>query len=406
MKRTTVALFAALEALVTAAIGIGISLVPLTVLWAVKYNLQVSWLVFWRASVDTWLLGHGVNLTISLPAATATGLGLPGAAAPFQLTIAALGFALLTVTLGVRAGLRTALTPYRQTGVVFAILSFGVIATAVTLSAESALVRPSLWQGILLPMFVFGIGIVIGVLVGSARLGDESASEASRAVRERFTQVSPAVRQWMALSLRGGTIGAALVIAASAVLLAGLIATHFGDMVGLYERLQSGSVGGAALTIGQLAFLPNLVIWTASWLIGPGFAIGAGSSVSPLGTQVGLLPTVPVFGALPQGQLTFGFVGLVVPVLAGFVAALLVAYRRRNQGEAPLSVGSSFLVALGIGSVAGIQLGLLAWWSSGAVGPGRLHTAGPDPWMTGLIAAAEVAVAAILGMITGGRARQ
>ncbi|MDQ1579348.1 MAG: hypothetical protein QOD05_123, partial [Microbacteriaceae bacterium] len=48
MNRTTVALLAALEALIVVAIGIGIALVPLTVLWAAQYHLAIDWLVFWR----------------------------------------------------------------------------------------------------------------------------------------------------------------------------------------------------------------------------------------------------------------------------------------------------------------------------------------------------------------------
>jgi hypothetical protein len=59
-----------------------------------------------------------------------------------------------------------------------------------------------------------------------------------------------------------------------------------------------------------------------------------------------------------------------------------------------------------VGIVAGVELGLLAWWSSGAMGPGRLHDVGPNPWLVGSIAAAEVAVAAIVGLVPGGRARR
>ena len=52
MNRPTTALFAALEALLVAAIGIGIPLVPLTVLWATQYDLQIDWAVFFNRSRD------------------------------------------------------------------------------------------------------------------------------------------------------------------------------------------------------------------------------------------------------------------------------------------------------------------------------------------------------------------
>ena len=82
MRRTTIALLAALEAAVAALIGLGIVLVPLMLLWAVKYGLTVDAAVFLRAAADVWLLGHGVDLTIQLDPVTAGGLGLPGAGEP------------------------------------------------------------------------------------------------------------------------------------------------------------------------------------------------------------------------------------------------------------------------------------------------------------------------------------
>ena len=49
MNRTTTALLAALEALIAVAIGIVIPLVPLTVLWATTFGMAADWLGFWRA---------------------------------------------------------------------------------------------------------------------------------------------------------------------------------------------------------------------------------------------------------------------------------------------------------------------------------------------------------------------
>ncbi|HEV7567274.1 MAG TPA: DUF6350 family protein [Microbacteriaceae bacterium] len=416
MNRTTVALLAALEALIVVAIGIGIALVPLTVLWAAQYHLAIDWLVFWRAAADTWLVGHGVNLTVSLDPLTASSLGLPGAAVPFQVTIAALGFALLAILLGVRTGLRAALTPYRQAGVIAAVLTYGILATAITLSAGSALVRPSIWQGILLPTFVFGLGVVVGAGVGQARAADETTDSTARAIRAWVSGLAPALRSGAASALRAGTAAAALVLATAAVTLAVVVLLNFGTVIGLYEGLQAGALGGAALTVAQLAFLPDLVIWAASWLVGPGFAIGTGSSVSPVGTQLGPIPSLPLLGVLPPGNLALGFLGLLVPVLAGFIAAVVVHSRppRTITGQtitgqtitARPSGGWLFLTALGTGAVAGIELGLLAWASSGAAGPGRLHDVGPDPWLIGGIAAAEVAVAAVVGMFASGRLRR
>jgi hypothetical protein len=398
MNRMTVALLAALDALIVAAIGIGVALVPLTVLWAVQFHLEVDWIAFWRAAADIWLLGHGVNLTISLPATLAAGFGVAHATVPFQVTISVLGFALLAVLMGVRTGMRAAETPFRATGAISAIAAYGIIGSIVTLTAGKAIVQPSLWQGIVLPTFVFGIGVLIGEGIGAARAG--ATGTRWRGLSQRLSR---ATRFSIAAALRAGTAASALVIAAAGVAVAILLIAKFGTVVGLYEQLQAGALGAISLTIAQLALLPNAVVWAASWLLGPGFAIGTGSSVSAVGTQLGPIPGLPLLGIVPQGSVVLGFAGLLVPVLAGYFAAALTRRRMaRLPGGAP-SAGRLTLIALGAGCVAGIELGLLAWWSSGAIGPGRLHEAGPNPWTVAASAAVVIAIAAVVGILTGGQ---
>jgi hypothetical protein len=51
------------------------------------------------------------------------------------------------------------------------------------------------------------------------------------------------------------------------------------------------------------------------------------------------------------------------------------------------------------GVVAGILLGVLAWWSGGAIGPGRLVEVGPNPLLVGVIATVEVGIAACAGLM-------
>ncbi|AGW40757.1 two-component system sensor protein [Leifsonia xyli subsp. cynodontis DSM 46306] len=443
MNRTTVALLAALEAVVVAAVGLGICVVPFTILWAAQYHLGSEFLVVWRAAADVWLTGHGVDLTVTLGAQTVATLGLPGAATPFPVTIALLGFAVLTAGLGVRTGMRVAETPFRFTGAVSALTAFLIVSALVTLTAGSAPVQPSVWQGILLPPFVYGVGIAAGFAFaaghtprpadaasadaradapGGAATGapapDPVAAEArdgasaspvalltALSTRVRTIALSVPAPVWTAAVgvLRAGSAAAAIVIGLASLILTLLIFGNYGAIISLYEQLQTGVAGGIALTVGQLAFLPNLVIWLASWLIGPGFAIGTGSSVSPIGTDLGPLPGLPLFGVIPAHGYSFGLVGVVVPLLAGFLAGALLRGTRRVHTDGAFAL---FLIALGIGIVSGVELGLLAWGSSGALGPGRLHDVGPSPWLVGALAAAEVAVAAVIGLLAGGRGRR
>ncbi|MGO4301014.1 cell division protein PerM [Leifsonia sp. RAF41] len=434
MSRTTVALLAALEALIVAAIGLGICLVPITILWAAQYHLGADFGVVWRSSADIWLVGHGVNLTIALDPQTVAQLGLPAAAVPFQVTIALLGFAALTAGLGVRTGMRAAETDQRLVGAVSALATFAVISTLVVFSSGSAVAQPSVWQGIVLPPFVYAVGIAAGFgfaalrgpgedgAGGQSPDGAESATATTTSARSsggaapavlsalrspaRTLALPGQLRAGAAAAVRAGTAATAIVIGIAALILALLIFGNYGTIISLYEQLQTGIAGGAALTVGQLAVLPNVVVWIASWLVGPGFAIGSGSSVSPLGTELGPLPGLPVFGVIPPGGYAFGLVGVIVPLLAGFLAAVLLRSRVEAGSSGLSGLRARILTAVGIGVVAGIQLGLLAWWSSGSLGPGRLHDVGPNPWLVGAIATVEVAVAAVIGLVVGGRARR
>jgi len=403
MNRITVALLAAFDAALSALIGIAIPLVPLTVLWAVQYDTAVDWAVFWRVSADAWLMGHGADLRASLAPDSALALGLPGGADAFAVTIAPLAFAVLAILLGARTGRRAQESPFRFIGFTVSIATYLVIALLVTLGSATEAATVATVQGAVLPPLVFGLGVAIGAATHSARSGE--TDRLGELVSDAAARLPDPALPLVLVSLRAGALAAAGVVGAAAVLVAVLLVTGYASVVALYEGLGSEALGGLALTLGQLAFVPNLVIWVASWLIGPGFAVGAGSSVGPAGTLLGPVPSIPFLGALPQGDLPFGFVGILVPVLAGFLAGWRV---RRSLLEA--LEGRPFLrwgavAAAGIGVVGGVLLGLLAWASAGAAGPGRLAVVGPDPLVVGAVAALELALAAALGLAAGRTSR-
>ena len=206
--------------------------------------------------------------------------------------------------------------------------------------------------------------------------------------------------------LRAGVVGATAVVAAilavASVLLALTIFANFGTITTLYESTQLGVTGGIAVTLGQLAFIPNLVIWVASWLVGPGFALGAGTSVSPVNTVVGPLPAFPILGAVPTADLLFGFVGILVPLLAGFFAAMLVRERLTDAATPAHANRTLAAGAVAIGFISALIFAVLAALSGGAIGPGRLAEVGPNPLWIALFVFIEVTVAALIGMLASG----
>jgi hypothetical protein len=398
MNRSLVALLAAFEAFIAVAIGVGIPLVPLSIMWAARLDLGLGWDVFWRASADIWMLGHGVDLMLTLDSRLVAAIALPGSEVPFALTLAPLSFALITVLMGVRLGRKAAESGARFIGPTAGIATFAGLTILIALSAVHPNAMPNLWMAFFLPALIFAAGVVIGARGEIGHVGGR-AQRVQQSVVAFAEELPTHIRRAATTAFVGGTAAVAMVVAVAALALAVLVFANFPAIVRLYEGLQGGGGGGLVLTAAQLAFMPNFVAWVVSWLVGPGFALGTGSSVSPLGTALGPVPALPILGALPAGELAYGFLGLAVPVLAGVVVALFMRPKLvRMLGGLP-SLRWLIGTAIGMGIVGGLLLGVITWASSGAAGPGRLADVGPNPWLVGGFGTLELAVGALIGML-------
>jgi len=143
-------------------------------------------------------------------------------------------------------------------------------------------------------------------------------------------------------------------------------------------------------------------VWASAYLLGPGFALGTGSIIRLSEVTVGPLPTLPLLAGLPNGPMgVTGALLLALPVLAGMAAGWLLTLRvTREAGDAARGKPAWSLVLGGgliAGPVAGVALGLMARFSGGSLGDGRLATIGPDPWQVALVATAVLGLAAAIG---------
>jgi len=395
VPRWLTALFAAAETLLVVIIGVGIPLVIATLVWAAQYGFGADYIVVWRSAADLWLLGHGVDVTFTLDPVTAAGLGLPGAELPVTFTIALLGFALLTLLLAVRAGRRVSEAGHPIIGALAAVLVFAGAAIAIVVPALDPSARPSIVQGVILPTFIFTAGLLIGMATSSLRPVQERPDRFARAVRRTVDRIPLEVRAGIDGTVRGALAAAAGLLALAAIATSLAFAISFTRMIALYETLHTEVLGGAVLTVAQLAVLPNVVLWTASWLVGPGFAVGTGSIVGPFATSLGPVPPLPIFGAIPPESTAVGWLGLVAPLAAGLVAGILTHRRLRPV----LRDWRAVLVGIAAGLLGGFIIGLLASWSGGAAGPGRLADLGPDGLQVGVWAGVEFAAAIVIGML-------
>ncbi len=190
-------------------------------------------------------------------------------------------------------------------------------------------------------------------------------------------------------ALAGGCAGVAALVMASGCLFTVAMWIHFSDAVNVAEAMRVGAVGAVILAVVGLGTVPNAVLCAGSFIVGPGFAVGVGTSVAPSGVTLGAMPAFPLLAALPAGDGAWWQQALVViPVLAGAIAALVADRRHPAEG-----LGRAIVSGACAGLVTGVGFGAMTWLATGAIGPGRMQVLGPDVVMTTLVGS----LAAVLG---------
>lgn len=344
-----------------------------------------------HAGLAGWLLGHGVPIGTSIGS-----LGL----APLLLTLL-IGWRLN------RAGLHvTRAIGARRSGsvggallVAFAIaLAYSLLGSIAGLVVDGRGTEVSAGHA---AMNFFLLGLA-GALIGALR-GTDALSTLAR-------RMPGSVRH----GIRTGLVAALLILAAGAAFGGLSVAIGGGQAADMISAYRTGVAGQAGITLVSLAYGANGVVWSAAYLLGPGFALGTGSVVRLTEVTIGPLPTLPLLAGLPNGPMgAAGAALLAVPVLAGLAAGWLCTLRagrdraaetppaKPRAGEKPKPADPPWPMLLGgavlAGPVAGVVLGLLAEVSGGSLGDGRMAMIGPDPWQVGLVAAVVVAVSASLG---------
>jgi hypothetical protein len=321
-----------------------------------------------RTGARAWLVLQG------------SGLELQGA----TLTLVPLGGVLLCVALTARVAHWATPDPLESPGAFAATVAgtCGVVAAvlASVCSTPAIVVHPV--RAAAAAFVVSGVGAALGATLPHGRARDLWPS----------TWRAPEVRE----AVRGGAAGLLALLSAAAVLVLLLLVLHVERAAQLWALLDPGLGGLLALAMLCLLAVPTLVTWAAAVLLGPGFALGAETSVDLTGSQLGPVPGLPVLAALPSPG-TFGdlvvALGL-LPLLAGAVAGWRVRPPDVGPERGVLGIRGRPLLArtaLGAlaGAVGGLLVGVVVGASGGAVGPGRLAEAGP-PVLTPLLVAVPV----------------
>ncbi|WP_191089334.1 cell division protein PerM [Microbacterium radiodurans] len=401
MNRLLVALLAAFDALVAVGVGLAAALAPLTVLWAVAFDGGADWGALWPAAVRLWQAGNLVPLDLTLPAEYAAATGMGTADIAFPLSLAPLAFAAGAAVFAARSGGRAAGAGAGLTGAAAGTLTVAALAGVAAATAQSPIATVAPWQAILLPALVFGVPALGGALARAWRDGDDGPVDALfvRLDRRGYAAAVTAAG-------RATGIGVAAFVAVGALVLAVAVFARGGDVVALYQASNVDALGAAALTLGQLAYLPTLVVWAASFAAGPGFELGAGSTVAASGTQLGVVPGIPVLAAVPPqtppALLLVALLFVAAGVLAGLAArrALAAGVSRRPaaSAEAAEPVGPRLAALGGTVVASGAAVAILAVVASGAFGPGRLAAFGPEPGPLALAFAVQIGIGAAIAL--------
>ena len=343
---------------------------PVLLAWATDGRSGSGAAAALRAVGQLWLVAHGVGLSLATGPVHLTPLGL-------------LCVPLLLLHRAGRHAARTAGVAHGRdaTLLVLAVaVPYGLSAAVLAALATSTGARPSTVQALLLGTLLGAVGSAAGVL------------------REtELVDLSP-VPQRVRVLVRATAVGMGVLLAGGALAAGGSVLLHAGRVTSLARATDPGLLGGLALLLLGLALVPNAAVWGLAWCAGPGFAVGAGTSVGPWSSALGPVPAFPLLGGLPSGAAPtwFAVAVLVVPLAAGALGGRLVA--RRLEGVALLR--AAWEGALVAPCLASAVLVLTAV-SGGPLGDGRLTAVGPSPWKVGLAVLAEALLPSVAAAVLG-----
>jgi hypothetical protein len=322
----------------------------------------VPWTSALQAGAGIWLLAHGV----------------PFPTAP-SVTLAPLGLTALAVFSGWASARRSGYATWQ---------SYAAGIAAYT----GVLLLVGLFCGV--PLLHLGIGVFAAVTVSGLGLG---AGLLRRAEAPRLATLLLPVRRRLpepvAQGIGAGAVALFALLGTSAVLTVAWILAGRTTIAEVVSGLGLDAVGGVVLAVGELAYLPTLVIWAMSWLTGPGFAVGVDTSFTVGGATTGALPAVPILGALPAPDIAGGVLRY-IPVLTVLTGLLAVLWLRRRL--ASTRAWDPVIAGAVSAAVAGLGAGVLSALASGGIGPGRMTEFGPAPVLVGLAVAAGTALAMVL----------
>ena len=389
------------ELIVTALFSALAVFAAMSAVWATKGFGDMEFSSVAAMSAHLWLLIHGVPLDLAAAFGASAG----------TMTLVPLGLSILPLLLCYRSGRRLARASYEGEFLI-PVLS-GSVTYALISSAMYgwASPHPQPLQALNAALVPLGI-VVAGLMWGGYREARSLSRMVGVDTAEQISQMSQYSRwagSYAWAVVRAAVVAFVALIGLGAVLLGIGILAGWSQIVATYQELHAGAVGDTAVTLLQLGFLPNLVIYAIAWSTGAGFSFGAGTSVGLTSSDAGTLPMLPILGAVPESMGTFGLVGLLVPLGAGAIAGWWFLREGEDHldewvaPKVPFRPLSALISAVALGVVTGILTSFgalwLGWISYGSLGIGRFTEVGAEPLTFAAHTALTVGAGVTFGML-------
>ena len=389
------------ELIVTALFSALAVFAAMSAVWATKGFGDMEFSSVAAMSAHLWLLIHGVPLDLAAAFGASAG----------TMTLVPLGLSILSLLLCYRSGRRLARASYEGEFLI-PVLS-GSVTYALISSAMYgwASPHPQPLQALNAALVPLGI-VVAGLMWGGYREARSLSRMVGVDTAEQISQMSQYSRwagSYAWAVVRAAVVAFVALIGLGAVLLGIGILAGWSQIVATYQELHAGAVGDTAVTLLQLGFLPNLVIYAIAWSTGAGFSFGAGTSVGLTSSDAGTLPMLPILGAVPESMGTFGLVGLLVPLGAGAIAGWWFLREGEDHLDewvalkVPFRPLSALISAVVLGVMTGIMTSFgalwLGWISYGSLGIGRFTEVGAEPLTFAAHTALTVGAGVTFGML-------
>ena len=315
-------------------------------LWLTAPEVGPAW--------DTWPEVAAITATAWL-----AGQGLPVTIAGVSITLLPWGLAIIPAALLFLAGRWTSRMSRLDSpaSVVAAIIPSVVVYAALAVAVAAWIDDPAM--GLIRVAITTGLIAAVAVAAG---VGSAAGSTA---------------RLWSAIPISLRRVSAAAGVCVGVLIAAGALAVGASLIINadqthrLLMSLAPDAAGFAALMLLSIGYLPIMIAWAVSYLLGVGFTVSSGVVISPFTSPTDVaLPVFPLLGVVPETPPVGAAALPVIGLIAGVIGAVVLK-RRGAQGWSLLAEWAG-MIALATLVLAGVLMA-----SSGSLGSELLTGIGP-----------------------------